>query len=654
MDKRERIKELVSLLNEAARAYYQEARELMPNMEYDRLYDELLALEQETGLVLSSSPSRKVGYEVLSALPKKEHESRMLSLDKTKEPAALLQFLGEQKGLLSWKLDGLTVVLRYADGELQEALTRGNGSIGEVVTNNARYFTNLPLHIAHSGELLIRGEAVISYPDFERLNALIEDAQSRYKNPRNLCSGSVRQLNPAVTRERKVAFYAFSLVRASGFDAENSREKELQFLSSLGFEVVEYHAVTQKNLLQVLEGFREHIQAFPLPSDGLVLNFDDIAYGDALGETAKFPRNALAFKWSDEQKETTLLDMEWSPSRTGLINPVAIFEAVDLEGTSVSRAGVHNISMVKSLELGIGDTIRVYKANMIIPQISDNLTRSGSLEIPQNCPACKGEARLKDEKGVMTLHCINPDCPAKHIKLFALAASRDMLDIEGLSEASLEKFMTRGFVGELADLFKLQCHKDEIIKMEGFGERSYRNLEQAIEKARKTELSRLLSALGIAGIGSANAKALAAHFGQDIEALRKAGKEELQAVEGIGEILAEGIYAYFRNEENSRKLDNLLRELELVKPEEKGEAFLAGKSFVITGSVEHFKNRKELQDLIESKGGKVASAVSSRTDYLINNDVLSASSKNKKARELGVAVISEQDFLQLLQEEEEK
>ena len=648
MDKTVRIRELVDILNRAAKAYYKDAKEIMSNNEYDRLYDELIELEEETGLILSASPSRNVGYEILSELPKMNHERPMLSLNKTKETSDLASFLGEKKGLLSWKMDGLTIVLRYSEGELVSALTRGNGTVGEVVTNNVKYFVNVPLKIDFKGDLTLRGEAVIKYSDFEEINEKIDEAESKYKNPRNLCSGSVRQLNPYITKERNVYFYAFALVEAKGFKNKNSRKKEFEFLKSNGFDVVEYKEVTKDNVNEGVEYFKNAIEKFDVPSDGLVLIFDDISYGESLGVTAKFPRNAIAFKWKDEIKETKLKELEWSPSRTGLINPVAIFEPVELEGTTVSRASLHNASVLESLELGIGDTLTVYKANMIIPQIQDNLTRSNSLSLPKHCPACEKEVIIRNENGVKTVFCPNKACPAKHIKLFALATSRDMLNIEGLSEATLQKFLAHGFIKELGDLFKLAAHKDEIIAMEGFGKRSYAKLEEAINKARKTKLERVLAALGITGIGSSNAKVLAKQFKQDIELLRKADKEEFLKTDGIGEVLAASLKNYFDDKENSRRLDNLLKELEIEKGEDKTDNKLEGEIFVITGSLERFKNRKELQALIEEKGAKVASSVSSKTTYLINNDKLSASSKNKKATELGVKVISEDDFLDML------
>lgn len=643
-----RMKELSARLSEAARAYYQESREIMSNLEYDELYDELLALEAETGTVFAGSPTQKVGYEVLSELPKERHEKPMLSLNKTKSVDELREWLGDQKGLLSWKMDGLTVVLTYEDGKLAKAVTRGNGEIGEVITPNARTFVNLPAAIPYKGELILRGEAIITYPDFERLNESIPDVDAKYKNPRNLCSGSVRQLNSQITAQRNVHFMAFALVKADGVDFHNSRLEQFQWLSSLGFETVEHVEVTGETLSKAVESFEKRVRTYEIPSDGLVLLYNDIAYGQSLGRTAKFPRDSIAFKWADETQETTLTYIEWSASRTGLINPVAVFEPVELEGTTVSRASVHNISIMEGLELGAGDRITVYKANMIIPQIADNLTRSGVRDIPKICPVCGGATEIRSTNDVKSLYCTNPECQAKKIKSFALFVSRDALNIDGLSEMTLEKFIAAGFIHEFDDMFHLDRHRDAIVSMEGFGEKSYENLIAAAKTASHTTLPRLIFGLGIAGIGLANAKMICRHFDFELGAMRKADKEELCAIDGIGEVLADAWVQYFSNEKNNEKLDRLLSDLTIEKePKRAGGQPLAGKTFVITGSLETFANRKELQERIESLGGKAAGSVSSKTSYLINNDVTSNSSKNKKARELGIPILSEADFLEL-------
>lgn len=648
----ERQKELTEKLNCAARAYYQEDRELMSNLEYDALYDELVLLEKNTGVVLANSPTAQVGYEAVNELPKEAHESPMLSLDKTKERETLREFVGEHKTLLSWKLDGLTIVLTYENGELQKAVTRGNGVVGEVITNNARVFQNIPLRIAFDGKLVLRGEAIITYSDFEKINESIADVDARYKNPRNLCSGSVRQLNNEVTASRNVRFYAFGLVSAQDMEFENSHEQELLWLRKMGFDIVEYKVVTAKNLDEAMDYFASAVMENDFPSDGLVALYDDIAYGQALGRTAKFPRNSFAFKWADEMRETHLVEIEWSPSRTGLINPVAIFEPVELEGTTVSRASVHNISILKELELGIGDTIQVYKANMIIPQIADNLTRSGRLTIPHTCPVCGEEARVVKENDVEALYCMNPDCEAKKIKAFTHFAGRDAMNIDGLSEATLEKFIAMGFIHDFGDIFELSKHRDAIVEMEGFGEKSFQRLMDSLEKARHTTLSRVLYSLGIPNIGLANAKVICRHFESDIEMIRRADAEEVSAIESIGPVIAHNLVEYFSKEENNRKFDHLLSYLDIEKEIRNEAQIFAGMNFVITGSVEHFANRGEVKLLIESLGGKVTGSVTGKTNYLINNDTASNSSKNKKARELGVPVISEEEFLRLAERNE--
>lgn len=643
----QRMKELVEKLDQAAKAYYQEDREIMSNQEYDSLYDQLEQLEKETGTVLTNSPTVRVGYEAVNELPKEEHPSPMLSLDKTKDREVLRGFIGNHKCLLSWKLDGLTIVLTYENGELVKAVTRGNGIVGEVITNNARVFKNIPLRIPYKGQLVLRGEAIITYSEFERINETIGDADAKYKNPRNLCSGSVRQLNNEITAKRNVRFYAFALVSAQDVDFSNSREQQFIWLKKQGFEVVEYKVVTSESLDEAMDYFSKTIVNNDFPSDGLVVTYDDIAYGESLGSTAKFPRNSFAFKWADEMRETRLVDMEWSPSRTGLINPVAIFEPVELEGTTVSRASVHNISIVKELQLGIGDTIKVYKANMIIPQIAENLTRSGNLVIPDKCPVCGREARIRKENDVETLYCMNPDCVAKKIKSFSLFTSRDAMNIDGLSEATLEKFIAMGFIHNFGDIFEIGRYKDQIVEMEGFGQKSFDNLMVSLEKAKKTTLAKVIYSLGITGIGLANAKVICKYFDDDIEKIRHADEEEISAIEGIGPVIAGSMADYFKSAENNQKLDHLLSHLHLVHEETSAEQVFAGKTFVITGSVEHFSNRSEAKEFIEARGGKVTGSVTKKTDYLINNDKTSASSKNKKAQELGIPILSEEDFLEL-------
>ena len=640
-----RMKELHKILKEASESYYAKDEEIMSNFEYDKLYDELVDLENKTGIVLSGSPTVEVGYEAVDSLPKERHASPMLSLNKTKSREELRDWLAGREGLLSWKLDGLTIVLTYEGGELAKAVTRGNGEVGEIITPNARMFINLPLRINYTGRLILRGEAVIGYTDFEKINATISDPSQVYKNPRNLCSGSVRQLNNEITKKRNVRFYAFTLVDAEGREFA-TRTEQMTFLSGLGFECVYYRKVDESNILAGIEEFEKAIENYDIPSDGLVLTYDDLAYSKTLGRTAKFPRDAIAFKWQDEIAKTDLLYIEWSPSRTGLINPVAVFTPVELEGTTVSRASVHNVSVMQSLKLGIGDEITVYKANMIIPQIAENLTGSGTVEIPQSCPACGGVTEIREQNEARALYCTNPECPVKHVKALTLFASRDALNIDGVSEMTVEKFTERGIIRTYADFFRLPDHKDEIVSMEGFGEKSYQNLYDSAEKARKTTLAKLLYGLGISGIGVANAKLIARHFDEDLKKCEAADEAEVGDIEGVGPVMGKSFVEYFRNENNLKRLDDLLTEIELVKstPAEGGD-LLKGKTFVVTGSLNHFKDRSALKERIEEKGGKVSGSVSSKTECLINNDINSTSGKNKTAKELNIPILSEEDFL---------
>ena len=647
MEKSERIKELVELLNKAGRAYYQEAEEIMSNFEYDKLYDELLSLEKETGIVLANSPTVNVGYEVVSELPKEQHGSPMLSLDKTKEVETLAAFAGERKCLLSWKLDGLTVVLTYNNGSLQKAVTRGNGQVGEVITANARTFKNIPVSIPFKGELTLRGEAVIKYSDFEEINKSIEDIDAKYKNPRNLCSGSVRQLNSEITAKRNVNFMAFALINAENVDFQNSMENQFIWLENQGFDVVEHKRVTQDNMKETVEYFAEKIKTYDYPSDGLVLMYDDIAYGISLGSTAKFPRNGIAFKWEDEQAETTLKYIEWSPSRTGLINPVAVFEPVELEGTTVTRASVHNVSIVEQLALHSGDRIKVYKANMIIPQISENLTQTGNIEVPDTCPACGHNTEIRNDNGIKTLYCPNKQCPAKNIKAFTLFVSRNAMNIDGLSEETLEKFIDAGYIREFADIYRISRYREEITNTSGFGEKSYDNLITSLNKSRNVGLHALIYSLGIPNIGVANAKLICKYFDNDLKKIRHATVEELVKIDGIGDKMAEKFTEYFSDKENVEKLDRLLQEVTIKNPEVNHNAQnMEGLNFVVTGSVNHFANRNEVKEYIEQRGGKVTGSVTSKTNYLINNDIMSNSSKNKKAKELGIEIITEEQFIE--------
>ena len=643
----DRIKELISILNEASRVYYQGRDEIMSNYEYDALYDELQQLENETGIVNSNSPTVKVGYQVQSNLEKERHEKPMLSLDKTKDVQALKEFIGDNTAILSWKLDGLTIVLTYNKGELLKAVTRGNGEVGEVITQNAKVFKNVPIKIPYKGELIIRGEAIITYSDFEKINDEIEEDSEKYKNPRNLCSGTVRQLNNEITAKRNVNFFAFSLVDAKGEDFKNSRLYQFEWLEKQGFSVVGHKKVDKNNLEDAIKEFEKAIETNDFPSDGLVLTFDDIEYSKSLGTTSKFPKDSIAFKWKDEIRETVLKEIEWSASRTGLLNPVAIFEPVELEGTTVSRASVHNISIMKSLDLGIGDTIEVYKANMIIPQIANNLTKSGVKDIPTACPVCGESTKIRQVNEVEALYCTNPKCPAKKIKLFELMVSRDAFNIAGLSVATLEKFIDLGILHDITDLFHLEKHKELIVNEEGFGEKSYNNLIEEINKARNISLPKLIYSLGIPNVGLSNAKLICKYFGNDVDRIRNLTFDELNEIKGIGEIIAKSFVEYYNDEYNVQIFDKLLNEISIESDSSSAENIYENMVFVITGSVEKFSNRNELKAYIEDRGGKVTGSVTSNTTYLINNDVTSNSSKNKKAKELGVKIISEEEFLNI-------
>ncbi len=648
-NKKERIKELVDALNRAARAYYMDAEEIMPNIEYDRMYDELLDLEKETGIILSNSPSQNVGYEIVSDLPKERHPSRMLSLDKTKSREELRDWLGDQEGLLSWKLDGITIVLTYDGGKLVKALTRGNGDVGEVITNNAKVFDNVPVSIGFKGHMVLRGEAVMKYSDFEKINEAIGDADAKYKNPRNLCSGSVRQLDPRVTKDRHVNFIAFTLVEAEGVDFQERRDNQLNWVGEQGFDVVPFKYVNKDNILDTIEWFAQEIVNNDFPSDGLVLTYNDMVYGRSLGQTAKFPKDSLAFKWVDQKEKTTLRQIEWSASRTGLINPVAIFDPVELEGTTVKRASVHNVSIMRELKLGIGDTITVYKSNMIIPQIAEDLTGSDNIEIPDTCPVCGGKTEIHEDNGVQTLYCTNPKCLAKQIKSFSLFVSRDAMNIDGLSDATIEKLIAKGLITEFADLFKFDTYRDAVVEMDGFGEKSFQNLAESVKRARESNPVRLLYALGIPGIGLANAKVIAKACGNSWTRMQNLTEDELTAIDGVGSVLAKAYTDYFADSRHQKIVADILDQVTLDETVEDSPNFLDGMTFVITGSLNHYANREELKSEIERFGGKAAGSVSSKTTALINNDTTSTSAKNNKAKELGIPILDEETMQKWLE-----
>lgn len=651
----ERMKELISILNNASKQYYQFACEIMTDREYDQLYDELLELEKESGITLANSPTQKVGYTVLSNLVKINHDSKMLSLDKTKDIGKLKSFLGDNKGILSWKLDGLTIVLKYNNGNMVQAITRGNGEIGEDITHNAKVFYNIPLKIAFQGELIIRGEGVITYSEFEKINAELDDDE-KYKNPRNLCSGTVRQLNSEIAAKRNVMFYAFTLVGAEGKEFNDQKIEQMKWLAGLGFDVVESEIVTINTIEEAVLRFESKVAKNDFASDGLVLTYDSISYGISLGRTSKFPKDSIAFKWADEMAETKLNEIDWSTSRTGLINPVAVFDPVDLEGSTVNRASVHNVSILEELKLGIGDTIKVYKANMIIPQIAENMTKSGTVQIPDKCPVCGGETEIRSLREGKALYCTNPNCNAQLVQSLSHYASRNAMNIEGLSEETLKKFVEYEYIKDYTDIYRLDRFEEKIKEMEGFGEKSYTNLMESIEKSKMVQLPNFIYALGINQVGLSNAKLLCKHFNYDINRIKCAEEEELVSIDGFGEIIARSIQNYFNNETNLLLLDNVMMYLNIEKveviPIEERAFSLEGMTFVITGDLTIFQNRKELQDKIESLGGKSTSSVTKKTTYLINNDAFSESSKNKKAKELNVPIITEEQFLkEILQQE---
>lgn len=645
-----RMKELVRILNEAAKVYYQGRGEIMSNYEYDKLYDELGDLEAKTGITMSASPTVHVGYETISELPKEAHISPMLSLDKTKQVEELVSWIGAEQGLLSLKLDGLSIILTYEGGRLTKALTRGNGEMGEVITNNARTFVNLPGQISFKGTLVIRGEALIRYSDFEELNARTAEIHEKYKNPRNLCSGSVRQLNNEITAKRRVHFYVYNVIQSDRSEPFVTKKEELDWLADMGFDIVPFKEVTGENMTEAVELFASEVTSCDLPSDGLVVTFNDLAYSASLGRTAKFPKDSIAFKWQDELADTVLREIEWSASRTGLINPVAIFDPVELEGTTVSRASVHNVSILKELKLGIGDTISVYKANMIIPQIYENKTRSGNCRIPSHCPVCGETAELVQENGSVVLMCTNAGCYAKKIKSLSHFVSRDAMNIDGLSDATLEKFINMKFLHSVVDLFHLERHREQLITMEGFGEKSFQNLMYAIEEAKDVPAANVLYSLGIKGIGLSTAKLIIRQYPYPLARMQTLSVDDLTAVDGIGEVLAHSFVDYFSRDENQRLVEELQKILRIQYPVAAEQQPLEGKTFVITGSLHHFSNRSECKKKIEDLGGKVAGSVSSKTDYLVNNDAGSHSSKNKKAKELQIPIITEEELLPMLEQ----
>ena len=648
-DKITRMKELINILNKASELYYQKNTIMMTDYEYDHLYDELVELEKETNMTLSNSPTINVEPEISSSLKQVEHPSPMLSLAKTKKVSELENFLGDKEGLLSWKLDGLTIVLTYEDGKLISGVTRGTGIIGELVTENVKQFKNVPLTIPYKGRLVLRGEAIIKYSDFNRMNEELGDGSSQYKNPRNLCSGSVRQLDSSITAKRCVNCIIFALIESST-NISNLKSECFDWLKNQGFEVVEHYKVTKNTVKEQVLMFKEKVKEYDIPSDGLVITYDDIAYGNSLGTTAKFPKHSLAFKWKDETVATTLRKVDWLVSRTGLINPVAVFDPVELEGTIVSRASVHNVSILEGLKLGIGDTIVVYKANMIIPQIASNSTQSGNLEIPDRCPVCGSKASIISNSDVKYLYCMNDFCKAKLIKRLSLFVSRNAMNIDGISDMILNKLITEKIVNNYKDLYHLDRYKDKIIAFDGFGEKSYSNMVNSIEKSRHVKLANFIYALGIPDIGFSRAKLICNHFNNDFNKISNLTYEELSNISGVGDVIAKEWIDTFSNPDFIEELKELKEEIDIPKASTNSNKDLDGLTFVITGSLNKFTNRDTMIEFIEEHGGKVVTSISSKVNYLINNDITSTSTKNNKAKELGINIIDEDKFLELIKE----
>lgn len=646
----EKMHKLISLIDKYRNEYYNEDREEVDNKEYDRLKDELDELERKAGFVLSNSPSLKVGCEVTSKLPKYTFKKPMLSLSKTKEVSGLQQFLSDKDGILSWKMDGLTVVVAYNNGELVSAITRGNGEIGEVITQNAKHFRNLPLRIPYKGKLVLRGEAVMTYSDFERINkGLVTSGDELKKNPRNLCSGTVRSVDSSVTKNRGVYWYAFELVSAD-CEIPNDIDKQFKWLNNNGFDTVQFMVVNSSNVVQAVMQFESIVESkkLDIPTDGLVLTYRDKKYGESLGVRAKSPRHSIAFKWEDEAVETKVIDIEWSPSRNGLITPVAIFEPVDIEGSTVSRASLHNVSIFAEKQLGYGDRIKVYKANMIIPQVLDNLDRTATCQIPGQCPCC-GEPTVlhQDPKsGVYTLWCENSECAAKGTRSFEHFVARDAMNIDGVSTSTLNTLIECRIISDYASIYHINEHADEIINLEGFGYTSFMNIVNAVEKSRNVKPANLIYALGIPNIGLTTAKLICKHFGNDLVKTVTASYNDLINIDGIGDTIADSFTAYFADKNNAEAFVRLTKELNIIQEAVSNNTEMNGITICVTGDVHIFKNRRAIKDIVENLGGKLTGSVSKSTSYLVTNDTTSGSRKNKAAQEYGIPILTEQQFIE--------
>lgn len=655
MKKIEYIKSLVRQLTAACEAYYKNDNPIMTDKQFDDLFDELEKLENETGFVMCGSPTQKVQGYVINELKKVKHTKPMLSANKTKEISEIERFIGNQLCILSWKLDGLTIVLRYKDNKFTQAITRGNGEIGEDVTHTMSMCSNIPMTIPYTGDLEVRGECVISWEEFNKINETLND---QYKHPRNLAAGTVRQLDSNISRSRKLTFKAFELVQDELYERSKTNlllrdqlmdiKESFDYLEECGFEVVEHELVTNNNISDVIERFDP--EKYQYPVDGLVVMYNSYEYGKQQGKTSHHPLNMLALKWEDQLYETTLEDVLWNTSKTGLINPVAIFSPVDLDGAITTRATLHNVSYIEDLELGIGDSIQIYRSNMVIPKVHESLTRSNNLDIPSKCPCCGGDVEIHNENGSKTLHCMNQQCSAKLLSQFVYFVSRECMNIDGLSEATLDRFIQAGWLIQLKDIYHLYEHKKEMIHMDGFGKRRVEKLLDAIEKSRNSKLSNFITALSIPLIGKSTAKDMAKVCHNHINEffLNIESKFDWSNVDGIGDTTNDSINDYF--DKNLEAVKDLIKEINFSSSENDNHSSkdLSGLTFVITGKVEKYKNRNVMKEEIESKGGKVSGSVSSKTNYLVNNDMSSNSSKNKKAKELMIPIITEDELIKLI------
>jgi len=659
LNKVERIRELIKRLNQYRDSYYNKSVSEISDHEYDNLFDELKKLEEETNIVMSNSPTHTVGYEVKSKLKKVKHSHPMLSLDKTKLIDDLKKFAGDKDCLLMCKMDGLTVLLTYENGELIQAETRGNGEEGEIITHNAIIFENIPLHIDYKGHLETEGEAIITYDDFEKINNNLPEDE-RYKNPRNLVSGSVRQLDSNIAAQRHIKFIVWKVPEIEdGINSDNAFLFRLIFAKDLGFDIVPFYSYSnntsdKENCEYLIENLKEQSKIKGYPIDGLVMTYNDISYGESLGKTGHHPKHSIAYKFYDDVYPTRLLDVEWTMGKTGTLTPTAVFEPVETEGTMVERASLHNLSIMK--DLGIiskYQEIGVYKANMIIPQVDyakkvDNVTVEEEIKIPKICPICGAKTQVVKDNDTEVLICTNPNCTGKLLGKLSHFVSKNAINIYGLSEQTLQKFVDLGWLNSFQDIYHLSEHKEEMYKLDGFGKKSVDKLLDSIEKSRNTSLDRFIYGLCIPMIGKTASKDIANHFNYDYETFRQYGiVTHYKGINGFGDSMNDSIHNYLRN--SHMMVEMLADEFEFAKVEKTSSNInLLNKTFVITGSLNHYKNRDELVSVIEGLGGKVSGSVSSKTSYLINNYITSTSGKNKKANDLGIPIISEEEFIKMI------